>query len=850
MDPLSISASTIAILQLTGKVIQLLTALASLSIEARALAVEITTTRALISSLKELAAVDEAWNERLQEMAAGPLLILTELLQDLETKLLADDDQSIGRVRKWGRKITWPFRMEETRGMTKIARNVRSVLAASLAVDQLAISREIQQDTNLITQGIGKLQIAQHDQERDAILRWLSSIDMAAVHKIATSKHVPTTGDWLINSAKFSCWLDGESDFMWIHGIPGSGKTVLCSTIIDHVEKHCHKHPSGESSCVYFYFAFDDKKRQTLGNFVRSLLAQLCRQGDGIPTKVRELFADLGRTGQEPTLARLTDALCTLLKQGGIKYLIIDALDECGEQEEVINLLSTIKTDDDMSTRVLVTSRAERQIETGLQPLVTGFVGLQGVEMNQDIQALIRWVLMSDPKLKTRPLALRMEIEQALMQRADGMFRWAACQLDTLRSCLSPSTVRKALQSLPRDLDKTYDRILCGIDEESRHIAFKALQFLAFSVRPVSLGELAEIVAILPGTSIFTETDRPFDPRDVVEVCSSLVASYDNGSWNQLAHYSVKEYLVSDRIRHGPASYFAMSEAEGHVAIADRCLTYLLSFELPVTDIESYFLSAMGSSKSPFPLIDYAVLKWARHAREIPHDLFQQLEIPILSLLDRNNLAFRAWMLLYRYGEEEEGFGSPLHYAAELGLLYLVQSLVQSGADINEIGGYDGSALAAAISSGHENIVRFLLDIGADINLATGYYGCALQAAAARGQPDIAMELIGRGADVNIVGGQFGTALQAAARYGRESVVEALLERGADVNATGGYYCTALQAAARGGHLSIVQTLLKHGANAAIQGGFCGNALQAAHSMSSHDVVAVLEAVDAEKFTQ
>ena len=136
------------------------------------------------------------------------------------------------------------------------------------------------------------------------------------------------------------------------------------------------------------------------------------------------------------------------------------------------------------------------------------------------------------------------------------MFRWAACQLDILRSCLNPSAVRRTLKSLPRDLDGTYDRILCGIEEECRHVAFTALQFLTSSSRPVHLEELAEMVAIKPGTSIFIDIDRLFDPEDILMVCSSLVTSYDSCDyWIRLAHYSVREYLTSERIRTGPASF-------------------------------------------------------------------------------------------------------------------------------------------------------------------------------------------------------------------------------------------------------------------------------------------------------
>lgn len=637
-------------------------------------------------------------------------------------------------------------------------------------------------------------------------------------------------------------------------------------------------------SCVYYYFDFNDKQRQTLDCFVRSALAQLSRQAETIPPEVKRLYDHATKQAEDPTTKKLTETLCDLLGKFEKTYIIIDALDECREQDEMIDLMSTLKSSDDFVANTFIASRREHQIEIGLQPLIDLSVSLETPEVSADIQKLIDHVLRTDPKLKTRPAALKEEIRQALVHGANGMsvsifafhflvtdrlhgrFRWAACQLDILRTCLSPSAVRKALQTLPKDLDETYERILCSIEEESRGIAFTALQFLTFSARPVTLVELAEIVAINPRTSIFIEIDRLFDPSDILLVCSSLVSCYNSRRWTLLAHYSVREYLVSDRICRGPSSHFALEEGQGHFDIAERCLTYLLSFDKSPDHSLEY-------ENAKCDLLDYAVLEWFTHVRLIPEKHYQDIEPIVYNLLDTKCRAFQHWLGLYRREDKRFGLGTTLHYAAELGLSRTVQRLLQAGVDINVIGGMHGSALAAAAFQGYEDVVLILLDHGVDVNLrgghfdtalqsacvnrreiifhhllekgadidvSGGYYGCALQAAAARGWPEAAMELIERGADVNIVEGQFGTTLQAAARYGHLSLVKELLKRGANVNATGGYYHTALQSAARGGHVDIIRELLDHGADVHINGGFCGTALEAAYSLNQYDAAEVL----------
>jgi hypothetical protein len=90
-------------------------------------------------------------------------------------------------------------------------------------------------------------------------------------------------------------------------------------------------------------------------------------------------------------------------------------------------------------------------------------------------------------------------------------FQGFAGQLDTLRACLSPAALRRALKSLPETLDKTYDRILTSIPKDYHRQAHTVLQWLVFSARPLQLIEVAEAVAVNPGSISLGEEDRLFD---------------------------------------------------------------------------------------------------------------------------------------------------------------------------------------------------------------------------------------------------------------------------------------------------------------------------------------------------
>lgn len=128
---------------------------------------------------------------------------------------------------------------------------------------------------------------------------------------------------------------------------------------------------------------------------------------------------------------------------------------------------------------VPATSQKKKEIEDVLDPTLTDEqkVYIQSGLIEGDIRACIYARLQTDRKLKRwqkDEYYLRM-IETTLIGRTDGMFRWAACQLDALEKCIQPRQLRLALASLPKTLHDTYANILCSIDQDSTENALKIL---------------------------------------------------------------------------------------------------------------------------------------------------------------------------------------------------------------------------------------------------------------------------------------------------------------------------------------------------------------------------------------
>lgn len=156
-------------------------------------------------------------------------------------------------------------------------------------------------------------------------------------------------------------------------------------------------------------------------------------------------------------------------------------------------------------------------------------------------------------------------------------FWWAACQIDTLGRLHNVCDIRKALHELPETLDETYERILIKIPQESSRLAHKVLQLLAFDDenRFSTLNALAEAVVVDVEQLSFSPEKRLLDKNDLFEICTCLI-TLTSKEEVRLAHSSVKEYLVSERIQHGPTKAFQISEMGFGILATKICLVYLL----------------------------------------------------------------------------------------------------------------------------------------------------------------------------------------------------------------------------------------------------------------------------------
>jgi ankyrin repeat protein len=370
-------------------------------------------------------------------------------------------------------------------------------------------------------------------------------------------------------------------------------------------------------------------------------------------------------------------------------------------------------------------------------------------------------------------------------------------------------------------LDETYERILLGIDRERREHTIRLLQCLAFSRRPLHVKELAEVLAIQFDTAIprLDASLRPGNAGEaVLSACSTLVTTvdgYDYFDYNtrvvQFSHYSVKEFLTSERLANSDKrdlSQYYISPKPANTILAHSCISTLLQPDIHIRDITDNL-----------PLAKYAAQNWFHHARY--NGVACQIQDGMERLFDPDEKHFAKWISIHNIdGPWSLGpsrhKASPLYYAALCGIGSLVEYLLVSRhQDPNESHGIQGTPLRVAVVSGHTMIARLLLDHTAHANDWNMEINSLLCVAVERGNLDIARLLLNHGADLNSPRHHGCPLLHTAVRSQRLDIVEFVLNGGANVNVWSimTNSRTPLHVAAESGNSDIVRLLLNYGAN-------------------------------------
>jgi Cdc6-like AAA superfamily ATPase len=254
------------------------------------------------------------------------------------------------------------------------------------------------------------------------IRRWLSGPDPSINFQKARKLREANTGLWLLKSNLYKKWK-AEASTVWLHGIPGCGKTVLSSTLLENILEHTTDDPG--KAVAYFYFDFNDRQKQNPEMMIRSLISQLSQQFIDISPGLDALFSacESGQRQRQLSLDELLGVLQQLIEEFPCTYVIVDALDECDNRKELMSVVKNMSAWQGL--HLLFTSRREGDIESTLGRILhkNNVLCIQNEAVDHDIRLYVRQRLSNEDSLQKWQVddAIRQRIESSLIEGAHGM---------------------------------------------------------------------------------------------------------------------------------------------------------------------------------------------------------------------------------------------------------------------------------------------------------------------------------------------------------------------------------------------------------------------------------------------
>ncbi|KAI1420127.1 hypothetical protein F5Y12DRAFT_788515 [Xylaria sp. FL1777] len=430
---------------------------------------------------------------------------------------------------------------------------------------------------------------------------------------------------WILSHKDFQRWRDGEeSQLLWIKGDPGKGKTMLLCGIIDELNKE------GKSSrnIVYYFCQATNKQLRKATYVLRGLIFSLLSQQRSLLGIVREeidlasgeTFKDLNGWA---ALCRIFNRLIEETERlGQTTYLIVDALDECLEDQHY--LLRWIVDLSLTRVKVLVSSRNWHSVENGLS-IAKQRVLLQ-LELNADsisaaVDRYIEYKTVQLAASKHLDAESEIAVQKHLKSNSNNTFLWVALVCQNLGHNDTVSwKVDDMLQEFPPGLDELYERMAGQfLSSEHAELCRQILVIQALAYRPLNLTELLPLVE---SPEIFPKVTKWLP--EVVKLCGSFLTIRDDTLY--FVHQSAKDYLI----QHLSNSIFRRGILAGHRTMAVQSIQALDQtlqenmYQLPSPE---FFRDGIDVP-NPDPLngIRYACVYWADHLEDSRPTEKQDLE--------------------------------------------------------------------------------------------------------------------------------------------------------------------------------------------------------------------------------
>lgn len=322
----------------------------------------------------------------------------SDTLSDIEkmvNRYSAKETHRIGRI--W-RRVTWdPDEVRQLR--ERICVNISNLNAFNGRLVRLQVSDVLMNMSN----------------EQDQLcLDWLSSTNYAAQQYEHSGLRQPKAGKWFMESQMFQEWVKTPQQTLFCPGIPGAGKTIIVSAVIDELEAVYGDSPEVGIAYIYFDFQYLHDQRQKVNTLLACLTRQLLQRMPKVPPEVVRLFNNHRSRGTRPSIKEISGVLWSTIKHFQRVFIIADALDELNNPDQFLDEIFSLQAKEEIS--FLATARFMPEIMARFQQM-----RVQEIQASrEDVRDYLSASLKNMRSLSRMP-ELHPEIIEGISDAVDGM---------------------------------------------------------------------------------------------------------------------------------------------------------------------------------------------------------------------------------------------------------------------------------------------------------------------------------------------------------------------------------------------------------------------------------------------
>ncbi|PIA89572.1 Vegetative incompatibility protein HET-E-1 [Cercospora beticola] len=496
----------------------------------------------------------------------------------------------------------------------------RNLVDAEANAHSIASIRQIAATCHDLREKAAEEAAAREKQRTDmllpSVLAWLdvgSALDEDKIQRSSETCH-PGSCLWFLNhNAVKRCLAQGsKNNKLWIHGKPGSGKSVLSVQLAQDLKSQLY------STVVFYMCDFRIADRNTRSTILRHVVAQLIAQHPDLAAFVQEEYMLKRREPSATCLKELIAALSSNLKSTRI---IIDGLDESPIKEHQTLLKDLLSIVDDVSKTskctLMLFSRGiptidrllKKQQRINLDGETEAVRGAIRMYVKHEISKFINeqdYLILTSVDIGN--------LEESIVEKADGMFLWVRLVLESLENIHSMHELRSHVEQLPKGLEAAYARVLHQFDTDLTDVKKTQIKrifgWIAFAEQPLTIQEVLN--GVVYSTEPYSLDEYTALTQAVLDLAKPLVEITPHGTIS-FVHFTVKEYVLhKDSGQTGP--YLDRTLALRNIVLAS-CLSLWDSLDLvdPAVNQADALLRIL---KGHFSLQPYIAKNWLLHFQQ------------------------------------------------------------------------------------------------------------------------------------------------------------------------------------------------------------------------------------------